>query len=243
MRLEVADCESLFLEINFKKDSNSTNHTFALGCIYRHPRWLTSLFIEELIEKLSTYTDKNIPIVAFGDINIDILKKIDRDQNYTNLLASIGCQNLIDVPTCFEDRSRSCLDHIITTNIDQDKITHGVLDYSATNHLPIYAILNDIASSSQNSDKNDDTIKWRHIDDKKKEVFLNVLAEKLISIDLTEHPEKILAALTAKTQEAIEKCFPLKTKSNRAKKRALTPWFTTKIWKDKKCRANFFVTL
>ena len=69
-------------------------------------------------------------------------------------------------------------------------------------------------------------------------MFLN--AEKLISIDLTEHPEKILAALTAKTQEAIEKCFPLKTKSNRAKKRALTPWFTTEIWKGEKTQSKLF---
>ena len=245
MRLDVADCESLFLEVTFKKDqiseNTSTDKTILLGCIYRHPRWQTSLFIEELIEKLSIYTEKNIPIVALGDVNIDILVKSDRDQNYVNMLSSIGCQNLTDVPTCFEDESQSCLDHIIT-NIDQDKISHGVLDYSATNHLPIYTILSDITRSSKKNEDDDDAIEWRHVDDRKKETFLNILASKLQNIDLREHPEKILAALTSKTQEAINECFPLKTKtkSKRAKKRSLTPWFTTEIFKEEKTQSKLF---
>ena len=222
MKFDVPDCESLFIEVKFKVDkTNSKNiieKTVLIGCVYRHPRWLTSAFIDKLCEKLSPYTDKNIPIVTLGDTNINILEKSDRDKNYVNMLMSIGCQNLIDVPTCFADASRSCLDHIIT-NVDQDNITHGVLDYSPTNHLPIYAILRDVTGGSTIRHKSlDVNTKWRCIDDRKKEEFLNILAKKLSNIDLTKGPETILTALTEKTQEVIDICFPLKSKSNRAKK-------------------------
>ena len=245
MKIDVEDCESLFMEVNFKVDKTNSKKgviekTMLIGCVYRHPRWLTSKFTDKLCEKLSTYTDKNIPIVTLGDTNIDILAKSNRDKIYVNMLSSIGCQNIIDVPTCFTDTSRSCLDHIIT-NVDQDNITHGVLDYSPTNHLPVYSILRDVTGGSPNKHKGDDeNIKWRCIDDRKKEEFLSTLTKKLSDIDLTKHPETILSALTKKTQETIDTCFPLKSKSNRAKKRSLTPWYSIEIFKAEKTQSKLF---
>ena len=47
-------------------------------------------------------------------------------------------------------------------------------------------------------------------------------------------------ALTQRTQEALEECFPLKQKSNRAKKRALTPWFDTEIYEGEKKQRRLF---
>ena len=85
--------------------------------------------------------------------------------------------------------------------------------------------------------KNED-IKWHYIDDRKKEKFLQILSEKFSTIDLNEHPENILMALTQRTQEALEECFPLKQKSNRAKKRALTPWIL-KYTKERKNNVDY----
>ena len=163
------------------------------------------------------------------------------------MLSSIGCQNLTNVHTCFADASRSCLDHIITS-IDLDKVTHGVLDYSPTNHLPVYAILKGITATPKKQNEKFYDIIWRFINDRKKEKFLNILANKLSNIDLTLHPEAILTARktqynankTNKTQYAIDLCFPLKTKSNRAKKRSLTPWYNTEIFKGEKTQSKLF---
>ena len=47
-------------------------------------------------------------------------------------------------------------------------------------------------------------------------------------------------ALTQKTQEAINICFPLKKISNRAKKRLLTPWFDTEIFEGEKTQSRLF---
>ena len=69
---------------------------------------------------------------------------------------------------------------------------------------------------------------------------MSILEPKLENIDLTEHPENILVALTNATKEAMDFCFPTKTLSKRAKKRALTPWFDTGIFKDEKTQARLF---
>ena len=241
MKIDVPDCESLFTEINFDKNKSGMKNSLLLGCVYRHPRWATSLFIDRLCERLAIYSDQNIPILLIGDINLNVLDvSSNRSQNYINMLASINCQNIVDVPTCFTDKSQTCLDHVIT-NIEEENIVHGVLDDSPTNHLPVFAILKGIIDSSVKkcNIKNDKT-KWRYIDDRKKDQFLEILAEKLSKIDLSEHPENILISLTKKTQEAIEICFPLKTKSNRAKKRSLTPWYDTEIFKDEKKQSRLF---
>ena len=114
----------------------------------------------------------------------------------------------------------------------------GVLDSSPTNHLPVYAILKGkVERPKIKIDKQETS---QYIDDRKKDEFLNILKYKLSLIDLNEHPEAILAALTEATQAAINICFPLKMKSNRAKKRSLTPWFDTDIFKDEKTQSRLF---
>ena len=75
---------------------------------------------------------------------------------------------------------------------------------------------------------------------RKKERFLSILEEKLFHINLNDHPEKILSALTLATQSAIDECFPLKSKSNRAKKRSLTPWFGSDIFREEKKQSRLF---
>ena len=205
MKIDVPDCESLFVEISFDDNKqNKTKKSLLVGCIYRHHRWATSLFIDRLCEKLSIYSDLNIPIVLLGDMNLNTLDKTcSRLKKYANMLSSIGCQNMVDAPTCFSNTSQTCLDHIIT-NIECENILYGVLDDSPTNHLPVFAILKGITDTSVRKRSTiDDKIEWRYIDDRKKERFLEILAEKFSTIDLNDHPENILISLTKKTQEAI----------------------------------------
>ena len=243
LKLKDEDCESLFLEIYFDKNMKSEKitkkETILLGCIYRHPRWVTSAFIKQLFEKLHIFLEKNTPILVLGDINIDVLEKCERSQNYINVLSSIGCKNIVKVPTCFSDKSRSCLDHVIT-NIDQNEIIHGVLDDTPTDHVPIYAIFRGNNKSYKIKNEEKEQSKWRFFDEKKKDTFLNTLEGKLSDIDLSQHPDNILVALTDATQAAIDICFPLKTKSNRAKKRSLTPWYDTEIFEGEKKQRRLF---
>ena len=106
----------------------------------------------------------------------------------------MACENLIQVPTCFVETSRSCLDHVVT-NLDEDELCHGVLDETPTNHVPLYAVIMVGDGSSPENEKGPN-IKWQFIDDRKKETFLIILKEELLKIDLSQHPENILQALT-----------------------------------------------
>ena len=246
-RLKVEDCESVFidLDVSSKKVGSRppSRNRFVVGCVYRHPRTTSTeitAFIDEMFKVLDDLVHKNIPLIILGDINIDVSNENDDDvQRYINMLSSIGCENLIDINTRFAKNSRSTLDHILT-NVDKDSVVSGVLNYPITDHLPIFAIVkNQFGPIFDKTEKKED-IFWRSIDDKKKEDFLSILEPKLENIDLTEHPENILVALTNATKEAMDFCFPTKTLSKRAKKRALTPWFDTGIFKDEKTQARLF---
>ena len=210
LKLDVVDCESIFLEIYFDKNTKrqaektSKKKTFLLGCVYRHPRWGTDVFNNQLFEKLSIYSEKNIPILLLGDINIDVLENDERSKTYVNVLSSVGCKNWVEVPTCFSDSSRSCVDHIIT-NLEPNELAHGVLDETPTDHVPIFAIYKVGNFSYKKQSEEEDSLKWRFFDDRKKEQFLNTLEKNLSIIDLGKHPEVILKSLTHATQSAIDK--------------------------------------
>ena len=116
----------------------------------------------------------------------------------------------------------------------------GVINFPITDHLPIFAIFkNQLNPFARKQDENNDRF-WRFIDEKKKDKFLNVLEGKLAEINLSEHPEKILTALTDATKASMDSCFPEKKLSNRAKKRALIPWYDSQIFKDEKRQARLW---
>ena len=231
INLVLEDTESLFLELEISPTSNKQcDKSLLLGCIYRHPRPSTKTFTDKLYELLHDYSNRNIPLVVVGDINIDVsLNNNDCVQYYNNTLLSIGCKNLINLHTRFSANTRSTLDHIIT-NLSSDNVQYGVINEPITDHLPIFCIIRDIRCDSNKVDK-DEKIMWRFIDESKKDFFLSVLEDNLKNVNLDLSPDELLESLTQKTQKAIEKCFPLRIKSNRAKKRSLTPWFGSDIYK------------
>ena len=212
-----------------------------VGCIYRHPRrakMSTTEFIDKLSKQLEMHSNSKTPLLLLGDVNINVNMTNDNTvQQYTNMLMSVGCENKIDIPTHFWENGRSTLDHIIT-NLDNEAIETGVLNNGKKGHLPIFAVVKDQLTNPVPSGCEDDN--WRFIDERKKDQFISILAKNLTSIDLSEHPENILKALTTATQSAIEICFPLKSKSKNAIKRSLTPWYDSEIYKDEKTQSRLF---
>ena len=158
-----------------------------------------------------------------GDINIDLSKPNDiRVQNYVNMVTSLGCHNLITAHTRFEENCRSTLDHIVT-NFHDNKISSGILNYTITDHLPIYAL---VKTGTRHSEKNDNIQNCRFyqkLTDSKKETFIATLEKNLTNIDLNKQPYDILSALTLATRKSIDQCFPPKRISNRRRKKELKP--------------------
>jgi len=227
-------CESIFIELELSQHpKNHSNSRLLIGSVYRHPRPSTACFIDELCEKLQYYSFSNTPLVILGDMNIDVSMLSNDATHYVNTLNSVGCKNEINAPTRISASSRSTLDHIIS-NLDAENIISGVINEPITDHLPIFAFVSNQCQnlSFSNTPKNE-KIMWRFFDERKKNDFLCKLEENLSDINMSLSPDDLLEALTNATKNAIESCFPLKCKSNRAKKTIrLTPWFDSEIFKD-----------
>ena len=247
LRLKVSCCESIFIELDLIHKANlGKTKSVMIGCVYQHPRpkkEQAEKFLEQLSNRIELYSDKNAPIVIMGDINIDINKtRSKKTKNYLNMLSSTGCCNLIEAHTHFEKKSRSTLDHIIT-NYDKSKITSGILcNPISKDHLPVYAILKCNSVPNTNKDEKENIVirTWQKIDDSKKDLFVTELQHALSQIDLSEHPDKILYNLSKLTKSTIDKCFPPKKLSNRAKKRAEQPWVNKDLAIEKQRQNHLF---
>ena len=245
LRLNVPECESIFLEIRIATKTNLArkDSKLLLGCTYRHPRTsLSSIsdFSDKLRETLELYTIQNIPVVILGDMNIDTSDHNDSGViHYTNMLSSIGCENLTNIPTCFSETTRSTLDHVVTS-IDRESIKNGVLDITVTDHLPTFALITDQNRNTQKKHDQNNDMTWQFINDTKKDMFLTSFHEKLENINLSNDPEQILASLTEATIATVDLCFPPKQLSNKAKKRSLTPWFGSEIYEGDKKQSRLF---
>ena len=246
LRLEDPHCESHFIEIDISTSPllGISKTCLLIGCVYRHPRYTiekVEVFLRQLIEKLDGYCDQNIPLIIMGDINIDTSKPNLRiTKKYLDALASMGCCNLIKSFTRFEKKRRSILDHIIT-NYDENKIEHGVLLHTITDHLPVYAVLKCRTNSGLNVKNGlEKCVKWQKLDESKKEFFKDSLQNSLIFFDPTKHPEQMLADLTSITNGTVNYCFPPKILSNRAKKKAEQPWVDKEIQTQERMQAKLF---
>ena len=163
-------------------------------------------------------------------MNIDTSKHNDNGViHYKNMLSSIGCKKLTNIHTCFSETTRSTVDHVVTS-FDSETIQNGVLNTAITDHLPTFALITSQNESTKAKQDHNNDITWQFINDAKKDQFLTSLQEKLENIDLSQHPEQILASLTEATIATVDLCFPPKQLSNKAKKRALTPWFGSEIY-------------
>ena len=145
--------------------------SLVIGSIYRHPRPNANSFLDKLAKKLESYSlSKNTSVLLMGDINIDVSNiSNSMSKKYLEVLSSVGFENLVDIPTRYGSSSQTVIDHIIT-NYDVNKITHGVLDYAITDHLPIFALIHSKPLSKERYDPDQPPVYWQKIDDEKKDV-------------------------------------------------------------------------
>ena len=114
-------------------------------CIYRHPDMNLcdfNILYEELLAK-TRLENKNVFIV--GDFNIDLLKTsshVESDNFLTNNLSSCF-RPLITRPTRITPHSKTLIDNIFTNNLEEN-ITSGNLICSISDHLPQFAIIEEI---------------------------------------------------------------------------------------------------
>ena len=131
--LKVSAFENIWIEVKLHNIKESV-----FGVIYRHPTYQISDFQENLNNNNTTYN-------ICGDIHVDLLKSDSQPmiQKYKDMLFSMGCIPLINLPTRITNQNTSLIDHIYTNNINYD-IQSYILLYDISDHLPICAIISNI---------------------------------------------------------------------------------------------------
>ena len=113
MKLNLQDCEDLWLEVECNKSN------LIVAVVYRHPKQDISPFHDKLCRNLNELENNKEKYILSGDINIDTLSVqttgASKIKNYVDDLISSGCKLLINIPTRFADNCKSSLlDHIYT---------------------------------------------------------------------------------------------------------------------------------
>jgi hypothetical protein len=103
--------------------------------IYKSPREKINDFIEILDEFLNQFATTNENFVLVGDVNINVLKRKDKNvKKYANLIQLHNLHQLIDEPTRSTSKSSTCIDHLITSN---RRMKWRINENSVTDHFMI----------------------------------------------------------------------------------------------------------
>ena len=111
------------------------------GCIYRHPKYDLSEFINYLETTLKKITSESKEVYLCGDFNIDSLNidEINNYQLYYNLLCSYGFLPLIVQPTrVVENQTPSLIDNIFCNNLSEE-INSGNIYITLSEHFCQFA--------------------------------------------------------------------------------------------------------
>jgi len=130
------DSESLWIEINLHKK------ICIIVVMYRHPGYDISAFTENTCEILHNFSDKKLPFIICGDININLMQQnaISQVRNYVNAYKSCNCLKFITKPTIITPSSCTLIDHVYTT-LPLDKVIPGILINDLSDHLPIFVLI------------------------------------------------------------------------------------------------------
>jgi len=144
--------ESLWIEINLHKKP------CIIGVIYRHPGYDISAFAENICEILHNLSDKKLPFIICGDININLMQQtaIPQVRKYVNVYKSYNCSQLITKPTRITPSSSTLIDHIYIT-LPLYKVTPGILINGLSDHLPIF-----VSIKSAHVEKVDTKAQFKH---------------------------------------------------------------------------------
>jgi len=166
--------ESIFIEIELPKKKKIT-----VGSIYRPNSSYINLTSSQQLEQfnetinsiISKLTAEKKNFYICGDFNIDILKMDSHkpSADYINSLFSMGCLQLITLPTRCVNNSSTLIDHILTNDI-LPSYTCGVFLNRISDHFPVFCLLNH--AKTKNGPR---MVKSRHITETSTQKFKNTL--------------------------------------------------------------------
>jgi len=123
-------------------ETNIGGRQCVLGIIYRHPKYECKGFTDNVSVLLHYLSDKRLPYIICGDININLLQHTSSSsvQEYIETYESYNCQQKITRPTKVTATTASLIDHFYTT-FDLEKVISGIRINDLSDHLPIFMLI------------------------------------------------------------------------------------------------------
>ena len=207
------------------------NKEIILGVLYRHPRADINDFQEKLGENICKLNNLKLKYYICGDINIDLLRGSTniKIQEYIDMLVSVGCSSLVNVPTRVSATCSTLLDHLCTNDLE-NRLSCSVLEYDISDHLPIFFSANSSPQRNQLI-----PVKIRNMKYFDKEVFQTDLAhayatfESLTNTSNNESPQAAFKDFIQIFHNVINKNAPMKNLSRKEKHFRQKPWITSTI--------------
>ena len=232
LKLNVLDCEDVWLEIQTIPDENqarkNNDKSFVVGVIYRHPDRLYRSFTYKLCQTIEKLNRAKTKFMIVGDINIDLLKySLARNiTDYTNKLKSSGCNVHCNIPTRIIQNSRSCIDHVYS-NFEQHTVDTSVILSDISDHFSTLSKFS-AACSYNKKPKNVYKRKFRLNEEEERNFCseLNTLLNNDAVRSISSCPNIMAKILIQSYQNLINKYFPLKKVSKKALKFIHKPWLT-----------------
>lgn len=220
LRGKTVDFQKYCRELDAEFCGMEISRDFLVIVVYRSSRCGNfSTFLECFDNLLYDFTDKYKKIVVLGDFNIHFDKESNDKSNFLSLINSYGLEVTISDYTRVSERSKSCLDNILTT-FDGDHFKTEVIEPCLSDHYGqvIYLNLNNNSKSIQGGNF------VRVVTDRglfKMKECLNVM--DMGSYYGSQNVEYLSDFVLNLFSKQIDKLFPLKKEKVGNKKQAI--WF------------------
>ena len=139
LRAQTSEYEGVWVEIK-----NSKSRNIVCGCVYRHPTYDMSNFLNYIDSCLKILSDENKEVYLCGDFNIDLLQ-IDSNKCYMSFYNLLNCNGLLPLiihpSRVVEGQKPSLIDNIFCNNIDNFVIS-GNIYFKLSEHFSQFASVN-----------------------------------------------------------------------------------------------------
>ena len=132
IKIKTSGCEDVWVEINPGKKS------LVVGSVYRHPHNDNESFEDAFVNEIKSFkANQNYVVLGDYNINYDKVMLSRATADYINHIASLGCIQLIDMPTRFSQTSNTVIDHIYVNSSILNHVIPFIIYEDISDHLPI----------------------------------------------------------------------------------------------------------
>ena len=227
------DCETLSIEIIQNKRNAIVN------AVYRPPSGNIKQFTNQMQNCFVENNKKTVYIV--GDLNLNSLEydSNSKIKNAFDIFLQSSLVPLINKPTRVTSRSASIIDHILTNNLNLEKIYTGIIKCDLTDHFPVFLIEN-AASNMELEERSDTGVFIRKFNQESIIDFQNSLK----SLDWSflyefKDPDSAYDYFIRIFTTAYDIFFP-KCKLNQRTSKGQSPWITKGLLKSSKKKQRLY---